>query len=365
MDRSYKFVHPRFKFNGKHYDFLELLELAYSLVKEGEEYEIAIGDFLLDWLDSSNTVYVSTSGSTGIPKIIPLQKKYMVNSALATGTFFKMQEGTKALHCLPTRFIAGKMMLVRAMVLGWDIHCVAPNSHPMEHAKGHYDFGAMVPLQVENSLTNISLIGTLIVGGAPMSGDLKSKLSCAFTKVYETYGMTETVTHIAAKGVNTFKNNSSETNEDLTFKALPQVNFTTDQRGCLVINAPHISDIDVVTNDMVDLISNTEFKWLGRYDNVINSGGIKLIPEQIETQLSSLIPNRFFVAGKVDASLGQKLILVVEGHEETATLLNNIKSLNTINKYQVPKEIYTLPKFIETGSGKVNRGETLRVLGLN
>ncbi|GGW32162.1 AMP-binding protein [Arenibacter certesii] len=365
MELTYKFIHPKFKFNGNHYDYQELLELAYSLVKEGEDYEMAIGDFLLDWLDGSKTVHVSTSGSTGVPKIIPLQKNHMVNSALATGEFFKMKAGTKALHCLPTSFIAGKMMLVRAIVLGWDLQCVVPNSHPMDLAKGYYDFVAMVPLQVENSLTSIDQIDTLIVGGAPMSGKLISKMASISTVVFETYGMTETITHIAAKRINVAQENNIHNESSLNFNALPEVAFSKDHRGCLVIEAPHISDVVVVTNDLVNLISNTEFEWLGRYDNVINSGGLKLIPEQIETQLATIVTNRFFVTGITDATLGQKLILVVEGQVDSSSLLKDIKSMNSLNKYQIPKEIYTLPKLIETGSGKVNRAESLRALGLN
>ena len=364
MNPSYYNIHAKFKLNGNHYGRRDLLEQAYCLGKEGEDYEIEIGDFLLDWLDASDVVQVNTSGSTGIPKKINLEKKHMVNSALATGAFFNLAEGTKALHCLPTGFIAGKMMLVRAMVLGWEIQLVAPNAQPMQSVKGVYDFGAMVPLQVENSLDTLDQIGTLIVGGAPMSGELKSKLTGIPTHVYETYGMTETITHIAAKRVSTKKVNEGESNLTNNFKALPKVSFSVDQRGCLVIKAPHVSEQEVVTNDIVRLFSKSEFEWLGRFDNVVNSGGIKLIPEQIEFKLSTLLTKRFFVTGIPDATLGQKLVLVVEDEEDISILQEKIKKLPSLGKYEMPKQIYTLPNFVETGSGKVNRGETLRALGL-
>jgi O-succinylbenzoic acid--CoA ligase len=364
MELNHKNIHPKFKFNGNHYDFQDLLEQAYCLVKEGEEYEIAIGDFLLDWLDASDTVQVNTSGSTGIPKKITLLKKQMVNSALATGAFFKLQEGTKALHCLPTTFIAGKMMLVRAMVLGWEVQCVAPSSHPLQLVKNYYDFGAMVPLQLENSASYMDQIGTLIVGGAPMSAALKLKVASLSTKKFETYGMTETITHIAVKRVNAKQISSNKLEGCLSFQALPKVYFSTDERGCLVINASDISDLEVVTNDVVHLISDTEFEWLGRFDNVVNSGGIKLIPEHIESKLSTLLTARFFVAGIADAVLGEKLVLVVEGLEDPLQLQNEFKILTSLSKYEIPKEIYGIPKFLQTGNGKVNRMGTLQALQL-
>lgn len=352
MSPSYKHIHPKFKFNGIHYDLEALKELAYSLVKEGQEYEVAIGKFLMDWLDEADSIQVETSGSTGAPKTIALKKEHMVNSALATGSFFKMGVGTKALQCLSTNFIAGKMMLVRAIVLGWEIDFVEPTSHPLGQNSKPYDFCAMVPLQVQGSLSSLNQIGTIIIGGAPISTELKMRLSCVNTKIFETYGMTETITHIAikefAKGL-----------EDFNFKSLPDVALSTDHRGCLVIEAPKVSNEIIVTNDLVKLISSTEFQWLGRYDNVINSGGVKLIPEQLESKFSTLISSNFFVAGIPDPDLGQKLILVVEGNMDGNQLSQKIKSLKSISKFEIPKEIFVVPQFVETGNGKVNRTKTL------
>lgn len=363
MELKNNTIHPKFKFNGHHYGSKDLLEQAYCLIKEGEEYEIAIGDFLMDWLDTSDVVQVNTSGSTGTPKAITLQKKSMVNSALATGSFFKLQPGIKVLHCLPATFIAGKMMLVRAMVLGWEIRCVAPSAHPLQSVKGKYDFVAMVPLQLENSLSNLDRIATLIVGGAPLSEKLKTKVASQSTKVYETYGMTETITHIAVrKVVDTIGGNGPQRIKG--FQALPHVRFSADERGCLVIDAPNISGTGIVTNDLVELRSDTEFEWLGRFDTIINSGGIKLIPEQIESKLSELFTTRFFVAGVRDVKLGEKLILVVEGTEDRIQLQQDIKSLTSLDKYEIPQEIFCIPNFMETGSGKIDRLKTLSALGL-
>lgn len=352
MGLSYKNIHPKFKFNGIHYDYGDLHELAYSLVKEGKEYERAIGNFLLYWLDDSDTLVVFTSGSTGVPKTIALKKEHMVNSALATGSFFNLGPGSTALHCLSANFIAGKMMLVRAMVLGWEIDLVEPSSDPLEFTSKPYEFAAMVPLQVQSSISNLNQIYTLIIGGAPISPHLKSILGKVDTRIFETYGMTETITHIALRelGKGTDSNN---------FKTLPDVLLSKDDRGCLVIEALKVSEGTVVTNDMVDLISSSEFQWLGRYDNVINSGGVKLIPEQLESKLSALIKSRFFVAGVPDALLGQKLILLVEGRVDEDQLFHDIQSLSSVSKFEIPKAIYSVPQFVETSSGKVNRMATL------
>ena len=352
MIPTYKNIHPKFKFNEIHYDFGVLKELAYSLVKEGKEYERGIGNFLLDWLDDSETLEVHTSGSTGVPKVIALEKEHMVNSALATGVFFKMGSGTTALQCLSADHIAGKMMLVRAMVLGWEIDMVEPSSNPLQFTSKYYDFVAMVPLQVQGSMSYLNQIDNLIIGGAPISPELKLSLSKVNTKVYGTYGMTETITHIAVKEL-------AKGSEDYNYKTLPDVILSLDPRGCLVIEAPKISDTVIVTNDLVKLISPTEFQWLGRYDNIINSGGIKLIPEQLESKLSILIESRFFVAGVPDAVLGQKLILVVEGKINENQLSLEIESLKSISKFEIPKKIFSVDHFVETGSGKVNRNRTL------
>lgn len=345
--------------NGGSYSREELKEVAYSLVKEGEDFEIAIGDFLMDWLNDKPTVTVQTSGSTGKPKSIVLEKQHMVNSACATGDFFRLRPGDSALLCLPATYIAGKMMLVRAMVLGLGLDCVNPASDPLGEKPGHYDFVAMVPLQLKHSIGHLFRIKTLIVGGAPVGEELLGMLqeNGAPTAIFETYGMTETITHIALKQIH------PAPPREAVFRVLPQVTVRTDDRGCLVIDAPAVSRGPVVTNDRVQIVSDGEFKWMGRYDNVINSGGVKLFPEQIEAKLGKVLKSRFFVAGREDAELGQKLILIVEGDLDTDKLMENIKRLAPLDKFEVPKQIFCLPRFEETSSGKVQRKATLAHIG--
>ena len=352
MIRTYKRVHPKFKLNGGAVSFDDLDEVSYSLIKEGHPYEEDFGDFLLHWIDKEPTIQVKTSGSTGMPKMIVLDKQHMVNSALATGKFFKLEAGDSALLCLSGAYIAGKMMLVRAMILGLELDWVAPTATPLPGIGKTYDFCAMVPLQLENSLGYINRIKTLLVGGAQISKSIKETVQNVKTSIYETYGMTETITHIALRKVNHGPIDY--------FKTLPNIKVEKDERNCLVIKAPDLNTSPMITNDIVILISDTEFKWLGRFDNVINSGGVKLIPEQIELKLASILKHRFFVAGIPDEKLGQKLILLVEENNESNELLEKVKSLETLEKYEIPKDILFLKNFIETENGKISRIKTLQ-----
>lgn len=373
---NYKNIHPKFKLNGVSYGFDELKEVAYSLIKEGIDHEQLIGDFLIDWLDQTSDLVVKTSGSTGTPKTIPLKKQHMVNSAIATGTCFDLQAGNTSLLCLPTQYIAGKMMLVRAMVLGLELDYLAPSSNPMEHIQKEYDFCAMVPFQLQNCMAKIEQIRTLLVGGAPLSMQLKKQVQHKSTQIFETYGMTETITHVAVKKINSGASRSSlrprqggavETSVDrkniekyYSFKALPNVIFSIDERDCLVLDAPKIASETIITNDIVKLISETEFEWLGRFDNVINSGGVKLFPELIEAKLAPFLKHSFFVAGMPDEEFDQRLVLVIEGDTDLETILREIRENGSLERFEIPTFVYSLPNFIRTDTDKIRRKETLK-----
>ncbi|MBO0323389.1 AMP-binding protein [Muricauda sp. CAU 1633] len=341
-------IHPQFKLNGTSYHLEDLKEIGYSLVKEGDPFELSLGDFILDWTSEKPTLEVFTSGSTGKPKKIALLKEHMVNSAKATGAYFGLAPNHTALLCLPCSGIAGKMMLVRAMVLGLQLDYVEPSSTPLSTNEKAYDFVAMVPLQVQSSLEHLDRIKIVIIGGAPVDITLRSKLKNLPTQCYETYGMTETITHIAVKRM-------GDGSIDY-FETLPNVTISVDARDCLVINAPKVLNDQIVTNDVVELAGENQFKWLGRYDSIINSGGVKLIPEQIEKKLSSIINSRFFVAGLPDAVLGQQLVLVIEESQvDSEVLLSKIKKVKGLHKYEVPKKVVALKPFIETKTGKIHR----------
>ncbi|MDT0675945.1 AMP-binding protein [Autumnicola musiva] len=361
MMENYKVpeTHPDFRLNKKHFTNAELRQVAYSYIKEGEVFEEKVGSFLLEWLKPSAHIKSRTSGSTGKPKEIKLKKEHMINSAMATSKFFDLPEKTTALLCLPANYIAGKMMLVRAMVLGWQLDMIPPSSTPLDHVFKRYDFCAMTPFQLDNSVGRLHLIKKLIVGGGAVSYRIKDMVRDLETKVYETYGMTETVTHIAARRLNPVKRKD----EERSFKVLPNINISKNERGCLVIKAPKISDVVVVTNDIVDIITYKKFEWKGRIDNVINSGGIKIYPEEVEKKISPVIHQRFFITSLPDDSLGNKLVLFVESDfsEETLELLKkNIAELDTLDKYEIPKKIYLIEKFEETSSGKIHRENTVK-----
>ena len=343
---TYKNIHNRFKLNGIHITRDEMFYVAYCFIKEGEPFEQHIGTFLLDWFDEKSYIELSTSGTTGLPKIIRIEKQAMLDSALATGDFFGLEPGDTMLHCLPTNYVAGKMMWVRSFILGLDMKFVEPTSNPLDKIDESFEFCAMVPLQAKNSLESLKQkkISKLIIGGVRIHKSLEEELVDLPIEIYETYGMTETITHIAAKKIGA-----------VAFTTLPNVTVTTDDRQCLVVQAKKISTYDIVTNDIVKLISDTQFIWEGRIDNIINSGGIKLLPEKIEDKLSKLITRRYFVFGKEDESLGEKVVLYVEG----APFVIEESVFDVLNKYEIPQEIIFISRFQETATGKIMRNESV------
>lgn len=341
---TYKNIHNHFRLNGHHFTKDDISVLAYEFIKEGNESEKYLGLFILDWFDENPEITLQTSGTTGKPKEIIVPKQAMIDSALATGDFFGLEPKNTALCCLPVNFIAGKMMLVRALILGLDMDFAEANSAPLKNSDKEYDFVAMTPMQVENSLDKLHLIKKLIIGGSKISRSLEEKLREIPTEIYETYASTETLTHIAARKIG-----------EETFKLLPDISISLDERECLVINASRISKDKIVTNDLTELKSENEFVWLGRIDNVVNSGGIKLFPEKIEPQLAGKIPHRFFLGGIPDSVLGEKLVLVIESEKYDF----DTSVFDELDKYEKPKEIFFVSKFIETESGKIKRNEVL------
>lgn len=348
-------LHPKFKLNGSSFTIASLREQAQTFIKEGEPYEESVGEFIIEWLDAKKYVTVHTSGSTGTPKLIKISKMHMIHSAMATAKHFNIYEKTTALLCLPAHYIAGKMMLVRAMTLGWRIDMAQPKSNPLDAVYRTYDFCAMTPFQLDNSLSRLHLLSKLIVGGGAISPALSLRLQGLKTKVYETYGMTETVTHIAARRVNPKKIKEGI----IPFKVLDKVTVDTDSRDCLVIKAPRVSTDPVITNDLVKLLTYKKFIWLGRIDNVINSGGVKLFPEQIEAKLAPFIHVPYFVAGVPDELLGEQLTLFVE-QEEPLFVKEHIVDTTSFKPFELPKLAISLTSFQRTDTGKIQRGQTLK-----
>ena len=313
-----------------------------------------VADFLDEWYSSADFVWGHTSGSTGAPKPIKLLKHDMEESARLTVDYFGLAAGTTMLLCLSPDYIAGKMMIVRALLSGADLLVVSPSSRPLASVDERVDFAAMVPAQVVESLRDdaqrgrLARVGALIVGGAPLPPVAEERLSNLPVRSYATYGMTETVSHVALRRIG---------DPTMTYRALGQITFSADNRDCLVIHTPHFAVKELVTNDVVELIDKYSFRWIGRYDHVINSGGVKVFPERIEQQIASLFTRRFFVAACADEKWGECVALAIEGDPLSATdeaaLLARIRE--RVGRYEVPRRLFYLPTFTETSSGKVIR----------
>ncbi|KFF08769.1 AMP-binding protein [Chryseobacterium luteum] len=321
------------------------------------DFEYKINFFLEEWFSDDNTVKVQTSGSTGIPKIFEIEKNKMVNSAVMTCDFLELQEGNKALLCLPVEYISGKMMIVRSIVRKLKLIVAEPSLNPLENLQEEIDFCAMTPLQVENSMDKLHLIKNLIIGGAAVSESLKKKIAQNYrsgsSRIFETYGMSETLSHIALKQI-------MPESEDY-FTAFENVSISVDGKGCLKIFAPNINADVLQTNDLVEIKNERQFKFLGRTDNVINSGGAKISPETLETLVKKEIPNEAVFLGIKDESLGQKLILVIEG-SESEDLIKNISEIPFEKNFHKPKEIIFIENIPRTPNGKVNRIELHKII---
>lgn len=343
-------IHPDFRLNGHHEtNTLAWKVYAESLAKSNLDFEQAIADFMLTFLDETSVVELTTSGSTGTPKPIQLKKKHMLASAQATADFFDIKAGTHALLCMPARFVAGKMMLVRAMLMGWHLDAIEPSKNALESDKT-YDFVAMTPYQVYHSFSDLEKAKLILVGGGALDTEMEEKIQNLSTRFYASYGMTETSSHVALRPIN--GKDKSE-----VYKAISNVSFSTDERSCLVIHAPKVCDEILTTNDVVDLLSSTSFIWKGRFDSVINSGGVKIHPEEVEKKLSKVLSENFFISYLPDAELGNKVILIVESDK----VIQNEKlqkAFTTLEKYEVPKQVFYTSKFEWTDTGKIQREQT-------
>ncbi|GAA4150075.1 AMP-binding protein [Chryseobacterium ginsenosidimutans] len=323
------------------------------------EFEKKIKQFAEEWFSDSTTVKVQTSGSTGVPKVFDIEKKKMMNSAEMTCDFLGLKEGNTALICLPVEYISGKMMVVRSIIRKLKLIIVDPSTNPLENINDEVDFCAMTPLQVENSLDKLHLIKNLIIGGAAVSENLKTKLNDYRSEIgnsghiFETYGMSETLSHIGLKQILPEAENY--------FTVFENVSISTDEKGCLKIFAPNLNSEILQTNDLVEIKNKNQFRFLGRIDNVINSGGAKIFPEQLEALVKKEIPNEVVFLGVNDESLGQKLVLIIEG-EKSENLMKKISKISFEKNFHRPKEIIFIEKIPRTPNGKVNRIELKNIL---
>jgi len=306
----------------------------------------------MDW--EGGAITQKSSGSTGDPKSFMLSREAMLLSAKRTLHFFKLQRGERALLALPVHYIAGKMMVVRALLGGLDLQLGEPSSRPLQTLDGSIAFAAMVPLQIEESLNHgdpMDRISKLLIGGGELHPTTRSKLSqMSMPEVYESFGMTETYTHFALRRINA-------SSPDSDFKILEGVRIRLDPRACLEVEVPGITSGPLLTNDLVEINARGDgFSWLGRYDNLINSGGIKIIPELLEEQISLCLGHECLVLSEPDRKLGNSLVLMLEFEGEDPPLEEWMESLrNRLSAYELPRRVLTVKVLPRNASMKPDR----------
>jgi O-succinylbenzoic acid--CoA ligase len=305
-----------------------------------------LDEFYAEWDSDALYMVAHTSGSTGQPKEIHLLKSDMTASAKATNEFFGINSRSTLVCPLSLDYIAAKMMAVRARVAGAKLVMQTPSN--TLNIDCETDLLAIVPSQVDSLLTQPTLsesVHNIIIGGAPLSAERRSRLINAGFNAYETYGMTETCSHVALKRIT-----------DEFFTAIAGVTFAVDDRWCLVVNVPHMSIKQVVTNDVVELHSSTAFTWLGRYDNVINTGGIKVHPEVLERKIAKIIGegNTFFVTGVPHPMWGQLVVMAIVAEPEAIPAIEAKLSQNLDHRI-MPKKIIAVDGVKRTANGKIIR----------
>ncbi len=319
-------------------------------------YEQQTLRFCQRWLAGEQQFVLHTSGSTGTPKPITLHRDQMAASACLTAQAVGLQRGMSSLIALNTAYVAGIMMLVRGMEVGMTMHIVEPQRNPfLDH--GPCDFTALVPMQVAavlddaQSAKRFDRCDSMLIGGGPVSVQLLERLQAVKATCFHTYGMTETVSHVALRRLN-------GPGASKRFVPLGGVELALDERGCLTICGPMTLGATVTTNDMVALAADGSFVWQGRIDNVINSGGVKVQAEKVEGAVAKAFgTDRIFVAGVPDAVLGEKVVAFVEG---SAELNAREQRLMGLSRYEMPKQFVYVERFAETPTGKVDRIATQR-----
>ena len=325
-------------------------------LKENEKIKKQVASFIEKWRDNSAFFETSTSGSTGIPKTIKIDKKSAVESAKSTIRFLGINSSDNALLCLNPETIGGKMMIVRSIVNEMNLYVTEPAANPLTETEIEIDFIAVAPIQLvtilNESADNLRKIRNIIVGGGVISETTQEVLRANKITVFQTFGMTETISHIAMRKV------GFEQEEYYTTLYPATV---SEKNGQLCIHSPHLGIEELITNDVVEIIDNNRFKWLGRTDFIINSGGIKIQIEELENKLQNHIHPKFFIYKKEDDKFGEKVVLIIEGEKNEKYTKKDFYSFLE-NKYHIPKEVAFIEKIILTKSDKINRFATFEQL---
>lgn len=326
---------------------------------------MSVEDFIAEWNNSEEYIPVHTSGSTGNPKDIKLSKSLVRDSAIRTINYFGINRNSHLHLCLSPDYIAGKMMIVRSILSGAKLSIQPPSNDIMITEGDVIDLIAVVPSQLVALLDDevkMSAIRNMIVGGASIPDTLRVKLAMSEVNAFETYGMTETASHVALRKVDMDLSNP--------FCALPGIKFSTDSSDRLIIDLGNCYD-KIITNDVVDLIDNQRFYLLGRIDNVIISGGVKIHPAIIEQKICHLLPpnTQFYISSIPHEKWGEEVVLIIESsaeilylkdRDEAQSLLLKIKEL--LPAYHNPKQIFIVDNFKRTDSGKIIRRKMNEVI---
>ena len=330
-------------------------KLLLSQESSHDQAYISAAKFINEWRTGKQSFAQETSGSTGKPKTIHISRAQMIASAQRTAKTLNLEKNISALLCINPEFIGGKMMLVRAIEFDWNLTLVPPSSNPEEYLEEDqkFSFAALVPLQLERMLTTdkgrkqLNNIESIIVGGAPISAELEKEIQSLSTQIFSTYGMTETVSHIALKPMNGM-------NKSDHFTVLDGILVETDYRNCLRIKADVTLNEWIQTNDVVEL-KGRQFKWLGRADFVINSGGIKIHLDQLENQLSQLLATEVVLLKKTHPQLGETYVAaIVSKNDSTIETLKSVIE-SSLTKYYKPNELFLIDALPRTASGKTDR----------
>lgn len=323
---------------------------------------MTLEEFLSEWNNGSDRVLVHTSGSTGKPKPMMVEKKRMLNSARITCDFLGLKPGDSALLCMSLDYIAGKMVVVRSIERHLHLISVCPSGHPLKDVNKEITFAAMVPMQVYNTLQvpeereRLSRIRHLIIGGGAIDEALEQKLKAlpGDIAIWSTYGMTETLSHIALRRIN-----GDEASE--WYQPFDSVKISQTEEGCLVIDAPQVCAEPLVTNDIVEIesyiynkVEKLRFRIKGRKDNVICSGGIKIQIEEVEALLKPYLEKPFMIAKKKDGKFGEIAVLLTED-EEIEKIEATVRRLLSDHKYWIPREFLHVNQLPLTETGKPKR----------
>ncbi|WP_455667576.1 AMP-binding protein [Phocaeicola sp.] len=328
---------------------IELIRMNIPADKRSFRQELF--SFLSEWFGPENKIFVHTSGSTGKPKELWVEKERMMESACLTCSFLGLQKEDSALLCMPLQYIAGKMVVVRALVAGLNLWLVPPSGHPLKDMQKAPVFAAMIPMQVYNSLqvpeekALLQQIKHLIIGGGAIDSQLAKELKDFPNAVWSTYGMTETLSHIALRRLN-----GPEASDWYT--PFEDVRIYLSEEQTLIIHAPRVCEDELRTNDIAEINKDKQFRILGRKDNTINSGGVKIQIEQVEAALKEHLSQPFLITSAPNEKFGEIVVLLIEGQ-----IPDNIKTVceQALPAYWRPKLITPVFQIPLTETGKPDR----------